>query len=187
MKRRIGIAGQGAWGRALAHVAAEAGHDVRHWRRGEPADRLAGSDCLILAVPAQAVREVAGAIAGTMFEGQPVIIAAKGIERGTDAFLTDVAAEAAPGAAIAVMGGDQAVNIINRRDIQNAEDPAAARAALVKEYKERYEHPYIAAAKGYIDDVIDPRQTRSKIAHALEMLRSKAESLPAKKHGNIPL
>ena len=57
----------------------------------------------------------------------------------------------------------------------------------MKEYKERYEHPYIAAAKGYIDDVIDPRQTRSKIAHALEMLRSKAESLPAKKHGNIPL
>ncbi len=92
-----------------------------------------------------------------------------------------------PGAAIAVMGGDQAVNIINRRDIQNATDPAAARVALVKEYKERYEHPYIAAAKGYIDDVIDPRQTRSKIAHALEMLRSKAETLPAKKHGNIPL
>jgi acetyl-CoA carboxylase carboxyltransferase component len=92
-----------------------------------------------------------------------------------------------PGAAIAVMGGDQAVNIINRRDIQNATDPAAARIALVKEYKERYEHPYIAAAKGYIDDVIDPRQTRSKIAHALEMLRSKAETLPAKKHGNIPL
>jgi acetyl-CoA/propionyl-CoA carboxylase carboxyl transferase subunit len=92
-----------------------------------------------------------------------------------------------PGAAIAVMGGDQAVNIINRRDIQSAEDPAAARVNLVQEYKRRYEHPYIAAAKGYIDDVIDPRQTRSKIAHALEMLRTKAESLPAKKHGNIPL
>jgi acetyl-CoA carboxylase carboxyltransferase component len=92
-----------------------------------------------------------------------------------------------PGAAIAVMGGDQAVNIINRRDIQNAPDPNAARISLVADYKRRFEHPYIAAAKGYIDDVIDPRDTRAKIAHALEMLRSKAESLPAKKHGNIPL
>jgi propionyl-CoA carboxylase beta chain len=92
-----------------------------------------------------------------------------------------------PGAAIAVMGGDQAVNIINRRDIQNAPDPNAARMSLVADYKRRFEHPYIAAAKGYIDDVIDPRDTRAKIAHALEMLRSKAESLPAKKHGNIPL
>ena len=92
-----------------------------------------------------------------------------------------------PGAAIAVMGGDQAVNIINRRDIQNAPDSTAARVQLVADYKRRYEHPYIAAAKGYIDDVIDPRDTRAKIAHALEMLRSKAETLPAKKHGNIPL
>ncbi|RLT26893.1 MAG: acyl-CoA carboxylase subunit beta [Chloroflexi bacterium] len=92
-----------------------------------------------------------------------------------------------PGAAIAVMGGDQAVNIIGRREIQAAEDQAARRTELVQDYKRRYEHPYIAAAKGYIDDVIDPRQTRSKIAHALEMLRSKAETLPAKKHGNIPL
>ena len=92
-----------------------------------------------------------------------------------------------PGAAIAVMGGDQAVNIINRRDIQNAPDPTVARVQLVADYKRRYEHPYIAAAKGYIDDVIDPRDTRAKIAHALEMLRSKAETLPAKKHGNIPL
>ena len=92
-----------------------------------------------------------------------------------------------PGAAIAVMGGDQAVNIIGRREIQAAEDQTAKRTELVQDYKRRYEHPYIAAAKGYIDDVIDPRQTRSKIAHALEMLRSKAETLPAKKHGNIPL
>ena len=94
-----------------------------------------------------------------------------------------------PGAAIAVMGGGQAVNIINRRDIQNATDPNATRAALVAEYRRaKYEHPYIAAAKGYIDDVIDPRDTRAKIAHALRMLRSKAgDHSPAKKHGNIPL
>ena len=92
-----------------------------------------------------------------------------------------------PGAAIAVMGGGQAVNIINRREIQSAADPDATRAELVADYKRRIEHPYIAAAKGYIDDVIDPRETRAKIAHALDMLRSKAESLPAKKHGNIPL
>ena len=92
-----------------------------------------------------------------------------------------------PGAAIAVMGGGQAINIINRREIQAAEDQDATRTALVADYKRRYEHPYIAAAKGYIDDVIDPRETRAKIAHGLEMLRSKAEAVPAKKHGNIPL
>ena len=92
-----------------------------------------------------------------------------------------------PGAAIAVMGGAQAVNIINRREIQSADDPDAARALLVAEYQRRYEHPYIAAAKGYIDDVIDPRDTRARIAHALEMLRHKAETHPPKKHGNIPL
>ena len=55
------------------------------------------------------------------------------------------------------------------------------------DYKRKLEHPYIAAAKGYIDDVIDPRDTRAKIAHGLAMLRAKAESVPAKKHGNIPL
>ena len=92
-----------------------------------------------------------------------------------------------PGAAIAVMDGTQAVNIINRREIAAAEDPDAARASLVDEYVRRYEHPYIAAAKGFIDDVIDPRDTRVKIARALEALRTKAVSLPAKKHGNIPL
>jgi propionyl-CoA carboxylase beta chain len=92
-----------------------------------------------------------------------------------------------PGAAIAVMGGGQAVNIINRREIQSAADPDATRAELVADYKRRLEHPYIAAARGYVDDVIDPRDTRAKIAHALEMLRQKSESLPPKKHGNIPL
>ncbi len=92
-----------------------------------------------------------------------------------------------PGAAIAVMGGGQAVNIISRRELAAAEDQDATRRELIADYKRRYEHPYIAAAKGYIDDVIDPRDTRAKIAHALDMLRAKAESMPAKKHGNIPL
>src|SRR5690606_3655467 len=69
-----------------------------------------------------------------------------------------------PGAAIAVMGGGQAVNIIGRREIQTAEDPAAKRQELVEDYAQKYEHPYIAASKGYVDDVIDPRDTRIKIA-----------------------
>ncbi|MCY3655877.1 MAG: acyl-CoA carboxylase subunit beta [Chloroflexi bacterium] len=92
-----------------------------------------------------------------------------------------------PGGAIAVMGGSQAVNIINRRELQAAEDEDAVRAELVSDYQERIEHPYIAAAKGYVDDVIDPRDTRARIAQALRMLQRKAESPLAKKHGNIPL
>ncbi len=92
-----------------------------------------------------------------------------------------------PGAAIAVMGGGQAVNIINRRELQAAEDEASTRAELVADYKTRFEHPYIAAAKGYVDDVIDPRDTRMRVAQALQMLRRKSDSPLAKKHGNIPL
>ena len=92
-----------------------------------------------------------------------------------------------PGGAIAVMGGGQAVNIINRRELQAAEDEASTRAELVADYQTRYEHPYIAAAKGYVDAVIDPRDTRIRVAQALHMLRRKAESPLAKKHGNIPL
>ena len=92
-----------------------------------------------------------------------------------------------PGGAIAVMGGGQAVNIINRRELQAAEDQAAVRAELVEDYRQRFEHPYIAAAKGYVDDVIDPRDTRARVARALRMLHRKAESPLAKKHGNIPL
>ena len=92
-----------------------------------------------------------------------------------------------PGGTIAVMGGGQAVNIINRRELAQAEDEEAVRAELVSEYQRRYEHPYIAAAKGYVDDVIDPRDTRARVAQALLMLQNKAETPLAKKHGNIPL
>jgi propionyl-CoA carboxylase beta chain len=92
-----------------------------------------------------------------------------------------------PGASIAVMEGTSAINIIGRREIQAADDPEVARLELVADYKERFEHPYIAASKGYVDDVIEPRETRVRVARALEILRGKAQTLPAKKHGNLPL
>ena len=92
-----------------------------------------------------------------------------------------------PGSAIAVMAGSGAVNVINRREIQAAADPEAERKRLIAEYQKKLEHPYIAAAKGYIDDVIDPSETRTKIAHALELLRTKSTNVLPKKHGNMPL
>jgi propionyl-CoA carboxylase beta chain len=92
-----------------------------------------------------------------------------------------------PTAEIAVMGPDGAVTIIYRREIERAEDPEAARKDLVQQYKDKFANPYVAAAQGYIDDVIDPRETRPKIIRALEMLRGKTAEAPPKKHGNIPL
>ena len=71
--------------------------------------------------------------------------------------------------------------------IERSDDPAGTRARLVQDYEERFANPYIAASRGYIDEVIDPRDTRPRIIRALEMLRNKAERPPAKKHGNIPL
>jgi propionyl-CoA carboxylase beta chain len=92
-----------------------------------------------------------------------------------------------PSAAIAVMDGPGAINVIGRREVESADDPDATRAQLIADYRERFEHPYTAAGKGYVDDVIDPRETRKRIARALKMLRGKAQTLPAKKHGNLPL
>jgi acetyl-CoA carboxylase carboxyltransferase component len=92
-----------------------------------------------------------------------------------------------PTGEIAVMGPDAAVNIVFRNELQKAEDPAAARRRLIADYKERFANPYAAATRGYIDDVIDPRDTRWKIVRALEILRSKTDTNPPKKHGNIPL
>lgn len=92
-----------------------------------------------------------------------------------------------PSAEIAVMGPDGAVNIIYREQIAQAEDPQRVRQELTREYQERFTNPYIAASRGYIDDVIDPAETRPNIIKALEMLQNKRETLPAKKHGNIPL
>ena len=92
-----------------------------------------------------------------------------------------------PTAEIAVMGPKGAVEILFRREIAAADDPAAATAEKEAEYRERFAHPYIAAARGYIDDVIDPRETRPRLISALDMLENKRVDEPRRKHGNIPL
>ena len=92
-----------------------------------------------------------------------------------------------PSAEIAVMGPEGAVNIIFRRELAEAEDPVAKKAELVQEYRDRFANPYVAASRGYIDDVIEPRETRSRLINALEVLRNKRDTNPPKKHGNIPL
>ncbi|MGF7060883.1 acyl-CoA carboxylase subunit beta [Brassicibacter mesophilus] len=92
-----------------------------------------------------------------------------------------------PNAEIAVMGPEGAANIIFKKDIEKAEDALATRAEKIQEYRETVASPYIAAARGYIDDVIEPMTTRQRIISSFDMLSSKRESLPAKKHGNMPL
>jgi acetyl-CoA carboxylase carboxyltransferase component len=92
-----------------------------------------------------------------------------------------------PTAEIAVMGSEGAVNIIYRKEIQSAPDPAAKRAELIADYEERFSNPYIAAERGYVDDVIEPAETRRRLIQALRMLRTKREQVPPRKHGNIPL
>ena len=92
-----------------------------------------------------------------------------------------------PSAEIAVMGPEGAVNIIFRKQIAEAEDPEAERARLVQEYRDTFANPYVAAARGYIDDVIEPHETRSRLVEALQMLQNKRDTNPPKKHGNIPL
>jgi propionyl-CoA carboxylase beta chain len=92
-----------------------------------------------------------------------------------------------PSAEIAVMGAEGAVNIIHREQISQSENPEQTRAELIDEYREKFTNPYAAANLGYVDDVIDPAETRSRVIKALEMLQNKRDSLPAKKHGNIPL
>jgi methylmalonyl-CoA decarboxylase subunit alpha len=92
-----------------------------------------------------------------------------------------------PQAEIAVMGPDGAANIIFKRDIESAENPAAARAEKIQDYKERFATPYIAASRGYVDDVIEPSTTRQRLISAFDMLSSKRETRPSKKHGNLPV
>lgn len=92
-----------------------------------------------------------------------------------------------PSAEIAVMGPEGAVNVIFRREIGEAEDPVARKVELVQDYRDRFANPYVAAAAGFIDNVIEPRETRPHLINALEMLQNKRDSLPPKKHGNIPL
>ncbi len=92
-----------------------------------------------------------------------------------------------PTAEIAVMGVEGAVNIIFSDRIAKAEDPEAERSRLVAEYEERFANPYVAAARGYVDEVIRPAETRARLASGLQLLEGKRQSLPSKKHGNIPL
>jgi len=92
-----------------------------------------------------------------------------------------------PQAEIAVMGPKGAVEVLFRREIASAPDPRAATEARIEEYREKFAHPYVAAARGYVDDVIDPRETRPRLISALDMLRDKRDANPPKKHGNIPL
>lgn len=92
-----------------------------------------------------------------------------------------------PTAEIAVMGADGAVNILFKEEIDKATDPEQRRKELIADYTEKFANPYIAASRGYIDEIIEPRFTRTKLINALEMLKNKRDTNPPKKHGNIPL
>jgi propionyl-CoA carboxylase beta chain len=92
-----------------------------------------------------------------------------------------------PTAEIAVMGPKGAVEILFRKEIAQADDPRAAVDRRIEEYRTRFAHPYVAAGRGYVDDVIDPRETRPRLVSALDVLRHKRDANPPRKHGNIPL
>lgn len=92
-----------------------------------------------------------------------------------------------PAAEIAVMGPEGAINVLYRRELANAEDPESLRTQLVDEYRDKFANPYVAASWGYLDDVIEPSETRPRLINALEMLQNKRDENPPKKHGNIPL
>jgi len=92
-----------------------------------------------------------------------------------------------PTAQVAVMGAAGAANIVFKNEIAEAADPAAKRQEKVAEYEEKFSNPYVASALGYVDDIIEPSTARQRIANGFDVLKSKRESLPAKKHGNIPL
>ena len=92
-----------------------------------------------------------------------------------------------PSAEIAVMGPDGAVNIVFRDELSKAENPEERRAELIQDYRDKFANPYVAANRGFLDDVIDPAETRPQLIRSLNMLRNKRDSLPPKKHGNIPL
>lgn len=92
-----------------------------------------------------------------------------------------------PTAEIAVMGPEGAVNILHRRELERSEDPDGSRQQKIEEYRDRFANPFVAAERGYIDDVIEPHETRPKVIRALRMLANKTDTMPRKKHGNIPL
>ncbi len=92
-----------------------------------------------------------------------------------------------PSSEIAVMGAEGAANIIHRKEINNAADPAEKRGEKIDEYKDLFCNPYVAASRGYVDAVIAPSETRSRLVDALEIMATKRETLPPKKHGNMPV
>jgi acetyl-CoA carboxylase carboxyltransferase component len=92
-----------------------------------------------------------------------------------------------PSAELAVMGPQGAVDIVYRRELATSSDAAGRRAQLVDEYTEKFANPYLAAERGYVDDVIDPADTRKVLSRSLDLLRTKREELPKRKHGNVPL
>jgi propionyl-CoA carboxylase beta chain len=92
-----------------------------------------------------------------------------------------------PTAEIAVMGPEGAVNILYRRELSENPDPAGFRAERVAEFRDKFANPYVAAERGYVDDVIEPRETRRRLISALETLRTKRDQNPPRKHGNLPL
>jgi propionyl-CoA carboxylase beta chain len=92
-----------------------------------------------------------------------------------------------PTAEVAVMGPEGAVNIVFRKELEEAEDPEARREELIEDYKEQFANPYTAAERGYVDDVIEPRRTRPVLIDALKTAITKRERRPPRKHGNIPL
>jgi acetyl-CoA carboxylase carboxyltransferase component len=92
-----------------------------------------------------------------------------------------------PSAEIAVMGPDGAVSVVFRKEMEKADDPTKRKTELVNDYREKFATPYVAAERGYIDDIIEPSETRPRLINALEMLQNKRDTNPAKKHGNIPL
>jgi len=92
-----------------------------------------------------------------------------------------------PSAEIAVMGPEGAVNIVYRRELAAARDQNAVRQEKIEEFKERFANPFVAAERGYVDDVIEPHETRPRVIRSLRMLENKVDTMPRKKHGNIPL
>jgi propionyl-CoA carboxylase beta chain len=92
-----------------------------------------------------------------------------------------------PSSEIAVLGAEGAVNILYKRQIESADDPAAERKRLADDYRERFNNPYHAASTGYVDDIIEPKESRPKIIAALAALRDKYAPAPPRKHGNIPV
>jgi glycerol-3-phosphate dehydrogenase (NAD(P)+) len=147
----IGILGRGAWGTALGRTLADAGAEVRFWRRGEPAGILAEAGMVLAAVPAQATRQVLGALAGALPQGAPLVLTAKGLEKGTLRLQSEIAAEAALGHPVAVLTGPSFAADLTA-GLPTAVTLAVAEAALGEDLQRRLATPSL---RPYLtDDVI---------------------------------